>query len=336
MLFSDSFYFLQENFNVWIGKKHKIIDVPFLPDNPLQDRIFFNFMYQRLSFRLSKKLYQILGPKWTIRRLAGQAFNVLVIGLVLLGSVYFLTQEPAPKHANQFSNSLGMTFVHIPSGTFEMGSPEDEKIRKSDETLHKVTLTQDFYMQATEVTQGQWKAVMGENPSGFENCGDNCPVEQVSWDDVQAFIKRLNAISKDQQYRLPTEAEWEYAARAGSKTAFANGDIQEEYCDHDPNLDKMGWYCGNSNNKTHAVAQKLPNQWQIFDMHGNVWEWCSDYFGDYPSEHVTDYMGPEKGASRVVRGGSWFFFAWYCRSANRYWFAPDNRDWILGFRLVAP
>ena len=311
-------------------------------------------MYQRLSFRLSKKLYQILGPKWTIRRLAGQAFNVLVIGLVLLGSVYFLTQEPAPKHANQFSNSLGMTFVHIPSGTFEMGSPEDEKIRKSDETLHKVTLTQDFYMQATEVTQGQWKAVMGENPSYFKDCGDNCPVEQVSWDDVQSFIKRLNAISQGQQYRLPTEAEWEYAARAGSKTAFANGDIQEKYCDYDPNLDKMGWYCGNScvdykggddcsyckGNCSkwgpHPVAQKKHNSWNIYDMHGNVWEWCSDYSDDYPSEHVTDPKEPEKGASRVVRGGCWIDFARRCRSAFRLRYVPGYRYGYLGFRLVAP
>jgi formylglycine-generating enzyme required for sulfatase activity len=191
-------------------------------------------------------------------------------------------------------------------------------------------------MQTTEVTQGQWKAVMGENPSYFKDCGDNCPVEQVSWDDVQSFIKRLNAISQGQQYRLPTEAEWEYAARAGSKTAFANGDIQETGCDHDPNLDKMGWYCGNSNNKTHAFAQKLPNQWQIFDMHGNVWEWCSDYFGDYPSEQVTDYMGPEKGASRVLRGGGWSSGAWGCRSANRGRVAPGSRDRYRGFRLVAP
>jgi formylglycine-generating enzyme required for sulfatase activity len=307
------------------------------PDNPLQDRIFFNFMYQRLSFRLSKKLYQILGPKWTIRRLAGQAFTLIIFGVILLGSVYFLTKEPAPKHSNQFSNSLGMTFVHIPSGTFEMGSPEDEKGRISiRETLHKVTLTQDFFMQTTEVTQGQWKAVMGENPSYFKNCGNNCPVEQVSWNDVQAFIKRLNAISKGQQYRLPTEAEWEYAARAGSKTAFANGDIQEKLCDHDPNLDKMGWYCGNSKGKTHPVAQKQPNQWQLFDMHGNVWEWCSDYFDEYPSEHVTDPMGPVKGASRVVRGGSWVNDAGDCRSAIRSRVAPDDRGGYLGFRLVAP
>jgi formylglycine-generating enzyme required for sulfatase activity len=236
---------------------------------------------------------------------------------------------------DSFQNDFDMRFVRIPAGTFEMGSPENEKGRFSNETLHKVTLTQDFYMQTTEVTQGQWKAVMGQNPSHFKNCGDNCPVEQVSWNDVQAFIKRLNVISKGQQYRLPTEAEWEYAARAGSKTAFANGDIQALHCDYDPNLDKMGWYCGNSS-KTQPVAQKQANQWHIYDMHGNVWEWCSDYFGKYPSEHLTNPKGPETGASRVVRGGSWIYHARSCRSAYRNWFAPDSRYRSLGFRLVAP
>ncbi|KPA14264.1 serine/threonine protein kinase, partial [Candidatus Magnetomorum sp. HK-1] len=252
-----------------------------------------------------------------------------------------------------FQNEFNMRFVLIPASTFEMGSPENEKGREDDETLHTVTLTRDFYMQTTEVTQGQWKAIMGENPSYFDKCGDDCPVEKVSWNDVQAFILRLNAISKGQQYRLPTEAEWEYAARAGSKTAFANGDIQEIGCAHDPNLDKMGWYCGNScvdykgyncssckgncsKWGTNPVAQKQHNSWNLYDMHGNVWEWCSDYYGDYPSEHVTDPEGAKTGASRVFRGGSWSSIAWYCRSAIRLRSVPDDRFRDVGFRLVAP
>ncbi|KPA17999.1 Sulphatase-modifying factor domain protein, partial [Candidatus Magnetomorum sp. HK-1] len=176
-----------------------------------------------------------------------------------------------------FTNSIGMTFVRIPAGTFIMGSPEDELGRWSDEVLHQVTLTQDFYMQTTEVTQGQWKAIMGNNPSYFSNCGDNCPVEYVSWNDAQEFIQKLNQKEGD-TYRLPTEAEWEYAARAGSTTALANGNLVEKDCNLDVNLNAMGWYCGNSNSETHQVAQKQANAWGLYDMHGNVWEWCNDWY----------------------------------------------------------
>lgn len=164
-----------------------------------------------------------------------------------------------------------MTFNRIPTGTFMMGSPEDEPMRDSDETQHQVTLTNSYYMQTTEVTQGQWKAVMGSNPSWFSDCGDDCPVEEVSWDDVQEFITELNKLGQG-TYRLPTEAEWESAARAGSMTAFANGDITETGSGYDPNLDAMGWYSCNSDSKTHPVAQKQPNAWGLYDMHGNVWE----------------------------------------------------------------
>jgi formylglycine-generating enzyme required for sulfatase activity len=236
-----------------------------------------------------------------------------------------------------FQNDFDMHFVRIPAGTFEMGSPENEKGRFSNETLHKVTLTQDFYMQTTEVTQGQWKAVMGENPSFFKNCGDNCPVEQVSWDDVQAFIKRLNAISKGQQYRLPTEAEWEYAARAGSKTAFAFGQcLDTNDANYDGDYPLADCLKGIDRKKTMPVASLRKNDWHLYDMHGNVWEWCSDYYGKYSSEHLTNPKGPETGASRVVRGGGWFSGARGCRSAYRSRGAPDGRSRALGFRLVAP
>ncbi|KPA13283.1 secreted protein containing Sulphatase-modifying factor domain protein [Candidatus Magnetomorum sp. HK-1] len=237
----------------------------------------------------------------------------------------------------QFTNSLGMTFVYIPPGTFMMGSPTDELGRGGNETQHQVTLTKGYFMQTTEVTQGQWKAVMGSNPSYFQNCGDNCPVEEVYWYKVQDFIESLNQKEGTSKYRLPTEAEWEYAARAGSSTAFANGAITERYCDYDPNLDAMGWYCGNSNDKTHPVAQKLSNAWGLYDMHGNVWEWCQDWYNSYPENSVTDPTGPSLGSYRVLRGGSWGDSAHYCRSAKRDSDSPGDRlsycGGFLGLRL---
>ncbi len=235
----------------------------------------------------------------------------------------------------KIKNSLGMTFVYIKPGTFTMGSPQDEPGRDSDENQHKVTLTKGFYMQTTEVTQAQWRAVMGKSPSHFKNCGIDCPVERVSWNLVQNFISKLNKRERNITYRLPTEAEWEYAARAGSPTAFANGGISDTKCNYDDNLADMGWYCGNSNRKTHPVAQQRSNAWGLYDMHGNVWEWCQDWFGDYPSESVIDPTGPSVGLFRVIRGGSWSSEASSCRSADRGMCFPYvDIDNDKGFRLV--
>ncbi len=230
-------------------------------------------------------------------------------------------------------NSLGMSFIYIPPGSFMMGSPEHEPGRNSDETQHEVTLTKAFYIQTTPVTQGQWKALMGNNPSSFINRGDDCPVEQVSWRDCQEFIKRLSALGEG-TYRLPTEAEWEYACRAGSPEAFVNGEIVSLFCDFDPNLDLMGWYCGNSDRHTHPVAQKHPNAWGLYDMHGNVLEWCQDWYGDYPLSTEPDPLGPKSGSGRVIRGGSWFSSAKNCRAAFRFISPPNSRSPLLGFRLV--
>jgi formylglycine-generating enzyme required for sulfatase activity len=243
-----------------------------------------------------------------------------------------VTPPPAQK---TFTNSLGMKFVPIPAGWFMMGSPKDEPGRSDDETQHKVTISEPFFMQTTEVTQGQWKAVMGNNPSSFKDCGDNCPVENVSWDDIQDFIKKLNRKGEG-TYRLPTEAEWEYAARAGSQTAFSNGDIAEKECGNDPNLSKAGWYCGNAGGKTHEVGQKQPNAWGLYDMHGNVWEWCQDWYGNYPFGAVTDPTGPDSGSSRVLRGGSWGSGARICRAARRSSSSPGYGGSNCGFRLVRP
>jgi len=228
-----------------------------------------------------------------------------------------------------------MKFVLIPAGTFMMGSPSDEPGRRPDQQQHKVTISKPFYLQTTEVTQGQWREIMGTNPSRFKDCGNDCPVDQVSWNDAQKFIGKLNQMEGTDKYRLPTEAEWEYACRAGSTTAFANGDITETWCGYDPNLDQMGWYCGNSDSKTHAVAQKKPNARGLYDMHGNVWEWCEDWYGDYPTGHVTDPKGPSSGTDRVFRGGSWDHLAGYCRSAHRYRKFPDSRNYYgPGFRVA--
>ena len=240
-----------------------------------------------------------------------------------------------------FTNSIGMTFRAIPAGTFMMGSPLNEPGRLDRELQHQVTLTQPFYMQTTEVTQAQWRAMMESNPSWHNTCGDDCPVENISWDDIQTFINQLNALGEG-TYRLPTEAEWEYSARAGSTTAFANGDITELDCGRDPNLDAMGWYCYNSGDTPHPVAQKNPNVWGLYDMHGNIWEWVQDRYGDYPSDPVIDPTGPDPSdpsthLSHVGRGASFNFRADYCRSAHRGRRTAepfDGPDRWTGFRLV--
>ncbi len=230
--------------------------------------------------------------------------------------------QEAPKTS---INSVGMKFVLIPSGEFTMGSPASEKDRDSDETQHKVKITKPFYMQTTEVTQAQWKAVMGNNPSHFK--GDNLPVEQVSWDDVQEFLKKLSA-KEGAKYRLPTEAEWEYACRGGSTTRFCFGDDESK-------LGEYAWYGANSDSKTHPVEMKKPNAWGLYDMHGNVCEWCSDWYDkDYYSKSpANDPQGPASGSHRVLRGGCWGDIAGVCRSAFRRWNWPADRDYGIGFRV---
>jgi len=233
------------------------------------------------------------------------------------------------------TNSLGMSFVSIPAAAFIMGSPEDEPGRNPDEIPHEVTISRAFYLQTTPVTQGQWRALMDDNPSIFSDGGDDCPVEGVSWNDCQEFIQRLNARGEG-TYRLPKEAEWEYACRAGSPTAFANGEITQLLGEPDPNLDAMGWYCGNSGRRTHPVGQKAPNRWGLYDMHGNVSEWCQDWYGPYPETPQVDPAGPPKGMERIFRSGSLFGNALTCRSAYRAKWPPQSRSkfQVLGFRLV--
>ncbi|MBF0614208.1 MAG: SUMF1/EgtB/PvdO family nonheme iron enzyme [Magnetococcales bacterium] len=236
--------------------------------------------------------------------------------------------------AQEITNSLGMTFKLIPAGTFMMGASDSDAIsadtRQNNATpQHQVTITRAFYMQTTEITQGQWRAVMGNNPSGFSR-GDNHPVETVYWNDLQSFITTLNT-RNDGIYRLPTEAEWEYAARAGTTTAWSFGDSESS-------LGSYAWYYGNSSGSsygTHPVAQKLPNPWGLYDMHGNVWEWVQDWYGYFTSSAETDPQGPSFGRLRVVRGGSWISnHPTYLRSAIRQGNYPDAYSFYVGARLV--
>ena len=224
----------------------------------------------------------------------------------------------------ELRNSLGLEFVLIEPGTFAMGSPETETERSGDEgPVHQVTLSQPFYLGKYEVTQEQWAAVMGSNPSYCSDCGGNCPVERVSWEDAQEFIAALNRQEGVNVYRLPTEAEWEYAARAGTRTTY--------------HLWAYAWYRSNSNVGicTHPVGQKMPNRWGLYDMLGNVWEWTADWYGPYTTGSVTDPRGPSTGARRVYRGGSLSSFANDCRAARRSDAArPGGRGRDLGFRLA--
>ena len=262
-------------------------------------------------------------------------------------------------------------FVTLEAGTFEMGSPEDEAGRNSDELQHTVTLTRGFRMLSTEVTQGGFEALMSYNPSHHAACGTDCPVEMVNWYMAAAYCNALSLTVGSEVcytctgegvdvicepnaayatpydcpgYRLPTEAEWEYAARAGTVTATYNGDLDSAHlvCE-DPNevLDPIAWFCGNSGasptsaNTIHAVGTMDSNDWDLYDMLGNVWEWCHDGYGVYPTESETDPWGVvTTGDDRVSRGGAWVDNARSSRAAYRYNHPPGHRNYALGFRPV--
>jgi len=219
-----------------------------------------------------------------------------------------------------------LEMVLIPAGTFMMGSPESEKNRGDWEgPQHKVTITKPFFMGKYEVTQAQWQAVMGNNPAHFK--GINNPVEQVSWDDCQAFIKKLNQINQG-TFRLPTEAEWEYACRAGTTTRFYWGNDLFEI-----RIGEYAWYANNSGKNNHEVGIKKPNAWGLYDMSGNIWEWCQDWYGSYSFMSQNNPTSANSGEYRVYRGGGWGNIAGDCRSADRLWGWPDNGSSLNGFRV---
>jgi len=257
-----------------------------------------------------------------------------------------LEEVKAPQLGEVQTVDLGggvrLELVWCPPGNFLMGSPEDEAGRDDDEAQHRVTVTKGFWLGKYEVTQAQWEAVMGSNPSHFKNAGPNAPVESVSWDDCKAFVQKLNSRIPSGGFRLPTEAEWEYACRAGTTARFSFGDL-------DGDLHKYGNYCERSctisfgwkdmdhtdgYDKTAPVGVYRPNAWGLYDMHGNVWEWCQDRYGAYPVGNVNAPSGSDSGSFRVYRGGSWCIYARYCRSAGRHRNASGFRFNDLGLRLA--
>jgi formylglycine-generating enzyme required for sulfatase activity/serine/threonine protein kinase len=259
-------------------------------------------------------------------------------------------QEAWAKHLGvevEMENSIGMRFVLIPPGEFDMGSTDDEVAKLLAEARdgnhayierlpgeaprHRVRITKAFWLAVTEVTQAQYEQVMGSNPSRFKEDA-NCPVEMVSWDEASTFCRKLGELPEERSgqraYRLPTEAEWEHACRCGTTTTWYSGDDEA-------GLIEIACYTANSGGKTHPVGQKKPNAWGLYDMHGNVAEWCSDWRRDYTTPAVNDPAGPTAGSYRVYRGGGWLRDARYCRSAIRDWAAPVYRINALGFRLAS-
>ena len=261
--------------------------------------------------------------------------SILLSSLVIFGMIQLGCQVRA-QSPKEIINSIGMKLVLIPKGTFMMGSPESEQDRDDDEKQHKVTISKDYYLGVYEVTQAQYEKVMGTNPSYFqgnkiEGSSSNHPVDRVSWEDAVVFCKKLSDLPEEKKagrvYRLPTEAEWEYACRAGSKSAYSFGESSKSLGDY-------AWFVGNSKYQTHAVGEKKANAWGLYDMHGNVVEWCSDWYGEYPKVAVSDPTGPKEGSYRVLRGGGWRYEAANCRSAIRGRLSPDDRNRSLGFRVA--
>lgn len=273
-------------------------------------------------------------------------------------------KEATPKIINNseaaspgtiIKNSVGMELVFIPPGDFMMGSSEDEigkvliEVKKhqndaergkfeNEAPQHKISIKDGFWMGKYEVTQAQWQAIMGDNPSNFKECGANCPVEQVSWDDAQVFIEKLNAVGDGLEYRLPTEAEWEYAARAGTTTTFAFGDALNS---SQANFDGNFPYDSTKNRyiaRTTAVGSYQPNAFGLYDMHGNVWEWTQDVYNsnyqNLPTDSSANLSVGELNL-RVLRGGSWYNSGFYCRSAFRFKLTSVSRSNNAGIRVAA-
>jgi len=262
---------------------------------------------------------------------------------LLAAAVFFAVFISSPRcvcaqdNPATVTNSIGMQLVLIPQGTFQMGAPFEEEFARDDEEPHEVTLSRDYYLGVTEVTQGQYEKVMGANPAHFQKRvirktdSSMYPVEQVSWERAVEFCRKLSELPEEKAagrvYGLPTEAEWEYACRAGSKTAYSSGESPQS-------LNDCTWLGTNSNNTTHPVGEKKANAWGLFDMHGNVSEWCNDRYGAYPKAAVSDPAGPQRGSSRVYRGGSIYHSASLCRSSVRFSEDPTVRQRSIGFRVA--
>ncbi len=276
----------------------------------------------------------------------------IVIFLVILICLYC---SAGFVMANSFTNKLGMKFVLIPSGSFLMGSPETERGRQWNEKRHKVVISKSFYMAETEITQGQWERLVGFNPSSFSKLGKNYPVDTISWDQCIEFIRVLNKWEGTNRYSLPTEAQWEYACRAGSTSAFFDGDVTTDSCNEpEPALIHVAWYCYNSGETSsagsfnpHPVKTRKPNKWGLYDMHGNVQEWVQDSckwrnlwsirvgaITDTYKDNIIDPLNTT-GEHRIIRGGGWYQKSKYQRSAYRSYYKPGAKRNSLGFRIIA-
>ena len=256
----------------------------------------------------------------------------LVCVATLAGCAGMAPKEPSPTLTLDLGG-VTMDLIYIKPGTFTMGgtdAPGPAVWWVDERPEHRVTLTRGYYLGKTEVSQGQWEAVMGTNPSKWK--GPDLPVEQVSWDDCQGFLKKLNEKAKNtlkgRVATLPTEAQWEYACRAGTTTRWGFGDNETALGEH-------GWYNANSGGQTHAVGQKKPNAWGLYDMHGNVWEWCQDWAGPYGKDAV-DPTGPTSGDRRCLRGGCWHVGSTHCRVAIRPRGPASGRHSHNGFRVALP
>jgi formylglycine-generating enzyme required for sulfatase activity len=255
--------------------------------------------------------------------LAVSASLALLLALLSMGC------RPAPAEVEPVT---GMRFVRIEPGSFTMGSPAEEPGHRPDETQHRVTITRAFLMSTTEVTQQQWTRVMGSNPSHFQG-NPSAPVEQVTWNDVHEFLRRLNARGNG-TFRLPTEAEWEYACRAGSQRPYAFGDrLSSSRANYDARYPLAGEAQGPYRGRTTPAGTFQPNTWGLYDMHGNVWEWCEDDYCPYAAS-ATDPLTRCGGRLQVIRGGSWYFDADSARSALRYTHAANLKGFSIGFRVV--
>lgn len=276
-----------------------------------------------------------------MQSLSGLKFKKKLLWFFLPGFILlFIFADTGLSYEKKFINHLDMEFILVQPGTFMMGSPKDEPHRDKNEAQHKVNISKAYYLMATEVTVKQWRAVMGVKMFSKKKGGDDFPVTKVSYYDIGKFIRKLNKQNKD-IYRVPTEAEWEYACRAGTTTAYSWGnDIDCSKAMYENNKKKR-WECinyyvskGLHSNQAAPVKSFQPNPWGFYDMHGNVWEWCSDIYQEYERNipgRSYDIIG---AGNRIKRGGSWYKYGFFLRSANRAYAHPGAKFQTTGFRLV--
>ena len=299
-------------------------------DQPIRNLTFFRFIESftitPITFKLSKIFYKHL-------RIHGlpllsffdiKSITTLFLSSIILFSVFFIFPYNTPTH------NVTMDFSFISQGVYTMGSSQNEIGRSKNEKIHNISIENGFYIMKTEVSQKQWKAIMGNDPSHFKSTSGTYPVTNVSWDDVNEFIKKLNHILKTEKFSLPSESEWEYACRSGTKTSLSNGELANIGCDLDRNLNKIGWYCGNSKGTVQQIGKKNPNLWGIYDMHGNVSEWCNNSYTE--NEHLD--LKKINLSKKTIRGGNWHSPAEFCRSAKRFFEEHDYRSKYVGFRLI--